>query len=95
MLKKMGLGACDAGPVKATLEDARSSALASESQSKKQSSGVRLPPMQAAFLSGLLDLAQRETGDELISLPTGDVDPQELRTVIVALLRARGREAGQ
>ena len=41
--------------------------------------------MHAAFLDALLDWAQRETGDELIAIPTGVVDPAELRQVIVAL----------
>jgi hypothetical protein len=49
-------------------------------------------PIQAAFLAGLLDLAQRETSDESIALPSGPVDPIELRQVIIALLRARGGE---
>jgi hypothetical protein len=53
---------------------------------------VSLLPMQAAFLAGLLDLAQRETSDESIALPSGPVDPIELRQVIIALLRARGGE---
>ena len=42
--------------------------------------------MEAAFLAGLVDLARRETGDELIAIP--------LRQTIVALLRAKG-EAGE
>jgi hypothetical protein len=51
--------------------------------------------METAFLAGLVDLAQRETGDESISLPSGPVEPRELRRVVVALLRARDGEAGQ
>jgi hypothetical protein len=65
----------------------------SETFSKKrrgnQEASGGLTPMQSAFLAGLLDWAQRETGDELIAIPTGVVDPAELRQVIVALKCAR------
>ena len=45
--------------------------------------------MQAAFLSGLLDWVQRETGAESITIPAGVVDRDELRRVVVALKCAR------
>jgi hypothetical protein len=51
--------------------------------------------MQAAFLAGLIDLARRETSAESIVLPTGHVEPGELRQAIVALTCARDGEADQ
>jgi len=47
VLKKKGLGACDAGPVEATLEDAHCSALASKSQPFIGASILRLPVAEA------------------------------------------------
>jgi hypothetical protein len=51
--------------------------------------------MESAFLGALTALAQRETHAESIALPSGPVEPRELRRVVVALLRARDGEAGQ
>ena len=51
--------------------------------------------MQAAFLAGLLDLAQRETGDAAIALPTGVVEPREIRQALVALMRAKGERGAE
>lgn len=71
----------------------------SETPSKKQRGNQEasggLSPMQSAFLAGLVDLALRQAVAELIALPTGHVDPVELRQAVVALLRARGAEAGE
>jgi hypothetical protein len=52
---------------------------ATSDKAKKQDVAGGLSPMQAAFLAGLVDLAQREAGDESIALPTGPVEPGELR----------------
>jgi hypothetical protein len=61
----------------------------SKKQGNIQEASRGLTPMQAAFLAGLLDLAQRETGAESIVLPTGHVEPGEIRQAIVALVRAK------
>jgi hypothetical protein len=58
-----------------------------------QAATATLSPMQAAFLAGLLDLAQRETRAESIAIPSGPVEPSELRRVVVALLRAKSEGA--
>jgi hypothetical protein len=58
------------GPVTDSVNGPRADLLASnrrvadKSQAKKQGPRVSLSPMQSAFLAGLVDLAQRETGDE-------------------------------
>jgi hypothetical protein len=49
--------------------------------------------MQAAFLASLVELAQRETRAESIAIPSGPVEPSELRRVVVALLRAKSEGA--
>jgi hypothetical protein len=69
------------------------SELFSEKRRGNQEASGGLSPMQAAFLARLLDWVQRETRVEPISLPSGPVDPIELRQVIIALLRARGGDA--
>ena len=64
---------------------AGSDLVANKSQAKKQD----LWSKQAAFLASLVDLAQRETRAESIAIPSGPVEPSELRRVVVALLRAK------
>jgi hypothetical protein len=54
-----------------------------------QAATAKLTPMQAAFLAGLIDLARRENSAESIVLPTGHVEPGEIRQAIVALVRAK------
>jgi hypothetical protein len=53
--------------------------------------------MQHAFLRALLAWARHEThGTQLIVIPAGRVDPEELRAVMIGLLCARfQRERGQ
>jgi hypothetical protein len=58
-----------------------------------QAETAKLTTLQAAFLDALLQLAQRETSAESIALPSGPVEPSELRRVVVALLRAKGEVA--
>jgi hypothetical protein len=59
-----------------------------------QAKAAKLTPMESAFLAGLVDLAQRETDDAAIALPTGVVEPGELRQAIVALTCAAKGERG-
>jgi hypothetical protein len=49
--------------------------------------------MAHAFLAALLALAQRKTCDKRVALPSGNVDYNELRQVICALLRARAERS--
>jgi hypothetical protein len=46
--------------------------------------------MARAFLDACLAWAARQSGAKTVALPTGRVDADELRQVIVALTRARG-----
>ena len=50
---------------------------------------------KAAFLSALILWAKRETRSGPITLPSGSVDANELRKVVIALLSARNGEACQ
>jgi hypothetical protein len=53
-----------------------------------------LAAMQTAFLEALLRWAIREAhGAQLIALPSGRVDGNELRQAIIALVCARDAEA--
>jgi hypothetical protein len=70
---------------------AGSDLVANKSQAKKQD----LSSMQAAFLGALVDLAQRETCEAAIAIPTGLVEPGELRQAIVALTCAAKGEVDE